>query len=456
MTAKQQAVVNKKHVSGVARLSSGTRGVEDGTSTADLLVTGTVSSHKSWIQSVRLRLDPAAQQFGAQLHTSTLTEQSMQVQVQCTIDNCVGCQSNPWELRFVDLQSKCYAAARCGIQKCVATPVNMRKPLCNIASVLVQPMHAIRIMTHSGWQLMASTIVSMVELSKPRKAKHEWQFPTNDFMQFNCMAKNTIVEAVAVFTSSLGLLVRFVGLADDMFSEDMLRSGIMDARWYARYFMSTTALTNVLASLFMAPVYASMSAVQAMSCAGTDLVALVKSAGAGEAQSQVVVMSQNDATQRQQANQVAGVCLSQRMSERMREMGLHGSDKTNSFVANEFISIINRVESIGTSAFLGSLSASVDSAIAWAIGARCPRSRTTTSSAACAATSRTAWPRRCARRPRPRTPFGARDRSSCLTAAARTASSGTRTRSSSSRRPRRRTRRSSRASPLAARATSCA
>ena len=326
MTAKQQAVVNKKHVSGVARLSSGTRGVEDGTSTADLLVTGTVSSHKSWIQSVRLRLDPAAQQFGAQLHTSTLTEQSMQVQVQCTIDNCVGCQSNPWELRFVDLQSKCYAAARCGIQKCVATPVNMRKPLCNIASVLVQPMHAIRIMTHSGWQLMASTIVSMVELTKPRKAKHEWQFPTNDFMQFNCMAKNTIVQAVAVFTSSLELLVRFVGLTDDVFSEDMLRSGIMDARWYARYFMSTMALTNVLASLFMAPVYASMSAVQAMSCAGTDLVALVRSAGAGEAQSQVVVMSQNDATQRQEANAVAGVCLSQRMSERMREIlsGLHG------------------------------------------------------------------------------------------------------------------------------------
>ena len=95
VTAQQQAVVNKKHVSGVARLSQGTRGVLDGTSTADILVTGTVSSHKSWIQSVRLRLDPAAQRFGAQLHTSTLTEQSMQVHVQCTVDNCVGCQSNP-------------------------------------------------------------------------------------------------------------------------------------------------------------------------------------------------------------------------------------------------------------------------------------------------------------------------------------------------------------------------
>jgi len=102
-------------------------------------------------------------------------------------------------------------------------------------------MHAVRIMTHSGWQLMASTIISMVEPSKPRKAKNKWQFPTNDFMQFNCMAKNTIVEAVAVFTSLLGLLVRFVGLTDDVFSEDMLHSGIMDARWYARYFMSTMA-----------------------------------------------------------------------------------------------------------------------------------------------------------------------------------------------------------------------
>jgi len=368
VTAKQQAVVNKKHVSSTARLTSGTRSVEDCTVTADILVTGTVSSHKSWIQSVRLRLDPAAQEFGAALHTSTLTEQSMQVQVQCTVDNCVGCQNNPWELRYVDLQSKCYAAARCGIQRCVATPVNMRKPLCNIASVMVEPMHAIRMAAHSGWHLMASTIISMVELSKPRRKKHEWQFPSGEFMQFNCMVKNTIVEAVSVFTSSLGLLVRYVGLIDDVFSEDMLRSGIMDARWYARYFMSTTALTNLITSLFLFPVYMSMSAVQAMSCPATNLVTLVRDAAAGDAQSQVVVMSQNDATQRQQANAVGGVCLSQRMSERMREMGLEGSEPTSSSAANEFVSIITRFQSIGTSSFLSAMANPVDAFVSWAIG----------------------------------------------------------------------------------------
>jgi len=368
VTAKQQAVVNKKHVSGTARVISGTRNIQDGTATADMLVTGTVSAHKSWIQSVRLRLDPAAQEFGAQLHTSTLTDQSMQIQVQCTVDNCVGCQTNPWQLRHVDLQSKCYAAARCGIQKCVATPVNMRKPLCNLGSVLTEPLHAIRILLHSGWQLIASTIIEMVELSKPRKQKHKWQFPSGDYLQFSCMAKNTIVEAVAIFTSTLSLLVRYVGLIDDSFSEDMLRSGIMDARWYGRFFMSTTALTNFIASLFLLPIYGAISAVQAMSCASTDLVALVTSSIEGQAQNQVVVMSQNDATLRQEAKSVAGVCLSQRMSERMREMGLHGSDATESYVANEFLSIINRVEQIGTSAFLSSLSSPIDAAMCWLIG----------------------------------------------------------------------------------------
>ena len=368
VTAKQQAVVNKKHVSGTARVTIGTRNVLDGTSTADMLVTGTVSAHKSWIQSVRLRLDPAAQEFGAHVHTSTTTNQSMQIQVQCTVDNCVGCQTNPWQLRHVDLQSKCYAAARCGVQKCVATPVNMRKPLCNLASRMVERLHVIRILAHSGWQLLASTIIGMVELSKPRRQKHEWQFPSGDFMQFNCVAKNTIVETVAIFTSSLSLLVRYVGLIDDAFSEDMLRSGIMDARWYARYFMSTTALTNLIASFFMAPIYSAMSAVQAMSCASTDLVALVTSASSGEAHVQVVVMSQNDATLRQEARAVAGVCLSQRMSERMRELGLHGSDATESYVANEFLSIINRIEKIGTSAFLSTLANPVDSITCWLIG----------------------------------------------------------------------------------------
>ena len=230
VTTNQQAVVDKKHVSGSARLSHGTRSVADGTVTADVIVTGTLTAERSWIQSVCMRLDAGAGVFDAQVHTLTLSEKRLEVRVQCTVDNCVSCQSNPPQLRHVDLQSKCHAAERCGVQRCVGTPIDMRKLACNIALVLLEPLNAVGIVMHSGWKLIASTIIGMVELTKPRQTKFAWEFPSHDMMQFNCLAKNTIVETASIIISSLNLVVRLVGFADNNYVDDRLRSSNLDSR----------------------------------------------------------------------------------------------------------------------------------------------------------------------------------------------------------------------------------
>jgi len=183
ITADNVGVVNKKHVSAMAPFQSvGVRGAPDGSTTVEVMVSGTVSSHRSWLQSLRFRMDSDTERYGARVLTSTATMQTMDLQIECSIDNCVGCQSSPWQLSYVDLQSKCFSAARCGIQKCVGTAVDMRKPFCNFGSLLIEPLELFRIGLHAAWRFLAKTVISIVEMSQSRRDAALWQFPDDELM----------------------------------------------------------------------------------------------------------------------------------------------------------------------------------------------------------------------------------------------------------------------------------
>ena len=358
-TADDVGVLNKKHLFVTApRRAVGVRIVDDGTVTVEILVSGTVSSYRSWIQSIRFHLDLGWQRYVAQQSTSTLVTQTMDMRVQCSVDNCVRCQSNPWQLRFVDLQSKCFAASRCFIQKCVGTQVDMRKPMCNASSVLIQPMDLFLIALHGGWKFLAQSIISIVELSKNQQDAARWQFPDDNLMQGHCMLKDTVVETVAVFTWVLGTMVRFTGLRDQEFAEDLMRSDIMDARWHARFYMSTTALTNFVASVFMGPIYLLITMQKVLSCEANDVVAVVENIETLRSPERFTVTSRSSVEACQE--QVTSVCLSQAMAQRMRELGLDNMDTTNSAMANEYVSIVNQLEQLGTSFMLQMLSVPVN------------------------------------------------------------------------------------------------
>jgi len=367
VTAQQVGVVNKKHVSPTApRSSRGVRGVEDGSETIEVLVSGTVSSHRSWIQSIRFRMTPDTLRYGAKVFTSTVTQQTMDVHLQCSIDNCVGCQSNPWQLSYVDLQSKCFAASRCGIKKCVGTPVDMRKPMCNAALVLIQPLELFRVALHSLWRFTAQFVISIVEISKNRRNAAMWEFPDSELTEGTCMLKRTVVGTVSVFTASLGSTVRFAALVNHEFAQDAMRSDVMDGRWYARYFMSTTAMTNFISSLFMGPIYTLMSMQKVLSCGVNDMVAVVTQIADGQAPDRFTITAQSAVTARRE--RVTTVCLSQGMAQRMRELGLDTSVATEYALANEYVSIVGQLEQIGTSFTLGLLSVPVDAFFASSIG----------------------------------------------------------------------------------------
>ena len=334
ITANNLAVVNKKHVSSTARFVT-----SDDAVMVDVLVSGTIGSHRSWIQSIRVKLDPVHKKYGAALFTSTRIKQNVNIRLRCSIDNCVGCQTNPWSARFIDLQSKCFAAAQCGVRKCVGTSVNIRKPLCGLASVMVEALHAFRLALAGAWKSITTTIIFIVELSHARQERYSFRWPEQNVMATHCLLKDTIVETVSVFTSSIGLVVHTVGLVDKEFIDGGLRSDVMDTRFYARFFMSTTALTGFISSFFMMPIYMMMAIEKSVVCGANDVMAVVDNlfwAGRGQA---ITLASRYDAEQ--DTESVMAVCLSQAMADRMRAIG---EDDANKGISDQVVAIFNQIE----------------------------------------------------------------------------------------------------------------
>ena len=169
----------------------------------DVIIAGAFADRNSWIQILRLELDGSAMR--SMIATSTQVETTVNMHVQCSISNCIGCQdSSGFTERLEDLQSKCYAAQQCAVSRCVGTTVNMRKPLCNVGSVMARNLDLFRVGLSGLWQVVSEMIIVTVELSEQRREKYYITFPEQAFLGVVCNTKDTIVESSATFTSILG------------------------------------------------------------------------------------------------------------------------------------------------------------------------------------------------------------------------------------------------------------
>ena len=100
--------------------------------TVDVPLTGRATTQQSWMQNVRLRLNSS--RVDLKVVPSFSTKHDIEVVVQCSVTSCTGYHG--YAPRDIDLQNKCYAAASGGIAQCVGTPVNMKRLLCQLASMV--------------------------------------------------------------------------------------------------------------------------------------------------------------------------------------------------------------------------------------------------------------------------------------------------------------------------------
>ena len=231
----------------------------------NFLLIGSLSNTRSWIHNVKLELDTTTNKYLANVRASEEVEQTMTIETECSIDSCVGCQTNDRNSKYVDLQMKCYAAAECAVARCVGTLVNTRKPLCNIGSLIMSlALDNYRIMFGYVWKSLAEKIIGIVEMTKERRNKHLYLVQQESFTALTCKMKDEIVLGSSVLTSIVGAFTYSL----TNFGKDDLTptSQLLDSNTNAMVVLSMTAITKFISSVGMIPVYMSLVFYKILEC----------------------------------------------------------------------------------------------------------------------------------------------------------------------------------------------
>ena len=163
--------------------------------TIDLFFCGGQNTAMSWLHVARSLMSSRS---GGQLSDVTYIERSerLKVVVDCDIDNCIGCNTNPPppDNRYAELQARCFAAQECAVQKCVGTQINMRKPLCNLGKLAKTVLDVYRLSAQGMWIAFTRTVIILVEISENRKQVYQLDWFDEIFMSNVCQAKDAILK----------------------------------------------------------------------------------------------------------------------------------------------------------------------------------------------------------------------------------------------------------------------
>ena len=314
------ALLNRKFVSD---FSDAAYEVDGATIKLNLLLVGSLSNTRSWLHNVKIALDTTSNQYVTNVKASEEVTQKIQIQSECSIDNCVACQTREPKSEYRDLQMKCYGAAECSIARCVGTLVNMRKPLCNIGKVALSlPLDAARISFGFMWQAIARQIVIIVEFSKQRRNVYVLSTQQEAFTALTCQAKDQIVASSAILTSIVGALTSSLS----SFGEHDLSptSQILDSDTNAQIVLGMTAMTNFLASVGMAPIYVALISNKILECKQDLALSIFNNIG-GLSGVNIQLSLRQEAIQNA-TDSTVGMCLTEFGKEAMRDM----SDKSAS------------------------------------------------------------------------------------------------------------------------------
>ena len=254
-TAGGRAVRNVRRFSSMTTL----RNVGDSLS-FDVLFTGGSTTDLTWLHSARVVLVDGGDTVSEVTDTEHL--ETMEIVVDCSVSNCIGCQTNPPQVHFMELQALCFEAQACALKKCVGTSVNMRKPLCNLGQVAASSLDTYRIALRTLWKVVARSVILAVEISESRRNVYEVGWLDEQVMQMSCQAKDVIVESVATLTSIAGMVSSLTVSTSDTWS----RTARIDAATNANTVLITAAATRLTVNVALLPVLLNLAAWKVSSC----------------------------------------------------------------------------------------------------------------------------------------------------------------------------------------------
>jgi hypothetical protein len=288
--------------------------------TIDVPVTGRGKVDDTWLQNVRLRLSVDANgepEINLRVSASFTTKQRMQTVVNCSVSSCAGCHgTHPLQ---VDLQNKCFAAASCGIAQCVGTPVNMKRPMCQIASILGLQIAFVRVNMEGFWDFFSRSIITIVELTQARRQKYEISTAQETTMATVCSAKDGIVQTFATFGA---LYAQIPALTLDRASREPV--SLQELRYNTERVMVATAVVELLSQVGLGVVYIPLVSAKIMQCQLNDAFLVIEGFGTAIAQGTTkadVVKFRMGSEKFDKIDDFAvGMCLTDRFKQDLRDI----------------------------------------------------------------------------------------------------------------------------------------
>ena len=327
----------------------------DGGFAVHIALTGRAESMEVWLQNIDIHVPPLD---GTLVNLSVApwfpVKQRLQMVVNCSVSSCQGCQgSGPLE---IDLQNRCYAASSCAIALCVGTPVNMQRPLCQMASLIGANADIFRVALAAFWSTLSRTIVGIVELSAHRRAQYEVSWPAEIVQMSVCNTKDALIEFWGVFGAMVGA-ASGVNVNNPASFKGTSMSVSTEARTAGLRVMSATAFVELMSHISMGVVYAPIVAWKMMEC---------------QLNSAFVVISGGDNVMRvgtakfDKTDEAAiGLCMQDKIKQELRDMSNPSVDeslqKGMSAVGSNIVSMIS-------GGMMGPMAFAFDAGCAWALG----------------------------------------------------------------------------------------
>ena len=241
------------------------------------------------------------------------TRSSFDIQIQiniqrpCSADNCVGCAS-------LAVQRVCYAAQQCQLARCIGTMVHQRRPLCAIGMTLAAMVDQETAIMHGTWLIVAETMVGVLALSGGVTPPTAIAWPDQAFYGFICSAKDISATGISIVMASINGVVQSVGQIP--IAESSRQTHLIDNRALALFTMTTTAVTNLLHQIALAPLYTMIAVQKTMVCSANSVMSVMDQSGS---------ITIGDPTIQDASAIAAGRCMSQYVAGNIQG-GASGTD----------------------------------------------------------------------------------------------------------------------------------
>lgn len=333
--------------------------------TIDIPITGRGEVEDTWLQNVRLRLTVDATgetAINIRVSASFTTKQRMQTVVNCSVSSCAGCHgTHPLQ---VDLQNKCFAAASCGIAQCVGTPVNMKRPMCQVAGMLGLQIAFVRVNMEGFWDFFSRSIITIVELTQARRQLYEISTAQETTMASVCSAKDGIVQTFATFGA---LYAQIPALTLDRASREPV--SLQELRYNTERVMVATAVVEFLSQIGFGVVYVPLVSAKVMQCQMNDAFLVIEGIGTviaeGTTEADMVKFRMGSKKFDKVDDFAIGMCLTDRFNQDLRDIADPAREQS---MLSGLQDVLDGITGLALTQKYGAIMFSFDAMCSWFLG----------------------------------------------------------------------------------------